>query len=100
MTAHYVLRLNPTHPSPYQQKGLVNPLTHDRPELVDLVAEAIGQVSGNHLVKVTVQVEIIDSRMIEPDHSTMPTPNLDWTEENLLRPGNGNRVPESEAIVY
>ena len=108
MTSHYVLTLNPTNPSSYGQKGLVDPLNHDRPELVDLVAEAIAHLPGKHLVKVTIQVEIIASQPIEPAHNTMPVPDLSWAEENLLSTGIGKDVSESntngfaitEAIGY
>jgi hypothetical protein len=81
---HYVLTLNPSAPAEHQRLKLNDPLTYNRPDLADLVANAIAQVPGTHLVKVTVQVEIIQSEPIEPP-GVLPACDTSWIDEHLIR---------------
>ena len=99
-TKHYVLSLSPTARSAHERQSLTDPLNYKTPDLASLVAEVLspvieGQPGGKHLVKVSIQVEILSS---EAKHETLPTPDLNWMATNsLISPSS---EPKTTEIAY
>ncbi|MEM8673244.1 MAG: hypothetical protein AAGF83_05155 [Cyanobacteria bacterium P01_G01_bin.67] len=64
MNQHYILNLDPQASSEWDRCVLRNPLTGERPNLTTEIAKAVNNQGGSYLVKVTLQVEILEQKMI------------------------------------
>ncbi|MDX2213462.1 MAG: hypothetical protein SFY66_09250 [Oculatellaceae cyanobacterium bins.114] len=71
MTKHYVLNVNPSAEYDWDRCTLRDPITAERPELAQLVAEAVGGQSGAYLVSVEIQIKVLEAA---PIPSTKPVP--------------------------
>jgi hypothetical protein len=60
MTKHYVLSLDPAAEYDWDRCILRDPITAERPELAQLVAEAVGKQSGYYLVSVNIEVTVLE----------------------------------------
>ena len=60
MDKHYILNLDPQAKSDWDRCVLRNPLTGERPDLTEAIAEAVNNQAGSYLVKVSLQVEILE----------------------------------------
>lgn len=60
MDKHYILNLDPQAKSDWDRRVLRNPLTGERPDLTEAIAEAVNNQAGSYLVKVSLQVEILE----------------------------------------
>lgn len=74
MTKHYVLTLNPSAKYEWDRCTLHDPITADKPELAELVAEAVGGQSGAYLVAVEIQVKVLEQGATPIVRSTLSTP--------------------------
>jgi len=63
MKQHYILNLNPKASSDWDRCVLRNPLTGERPNLTTEIAEAVNNQEGSYLIKVTLQVEVLEQSM-------------------------------------
>jgi hypothetical protein len=70
MTKHYVLSLDPTAKYDWDRCTLRDPITAERPELAELVAEAVGKQSGSYLVSINIEVKVLEKA---PAAKTKPT---------------------------
>ncbi|UBF27463.1 hypothetical protein K9N68_05825 [Kovacikia minuta CCNUW1] len=59
MAKHLVLSIDPAAKFDWQRCDLRDPLTHDSPNLSELVAEAVGNNPGNYLVSVNLEVKVL-----------------------------------------
>lgn len=69
MKQHYILNLNPQANSDWDRCVLRNPITGERPDLTTEIAEAVKNQAGSYLIKVTLQVEILEQN-IAPQNQT------------------------------
>lgn len=60
MIQHYVLTLNPESEYEWEKCILRNPLTGERPDLTQALAEAVNREKGSYLVSVKIEVEILE----------------------------------------
>lgn len=60
MMKHYILSLNPTAKHEWDRSILRDPLTAKRPDIAKLVAEAVGADTGNYLVSVSIEVQVLE----------------------------------------
>ncbi|MBE9177112.1 hypothetical protein IQ268_00795 [Oculatella sp. LEGE 06141] len=60
MTKHYVLSFDPTAKYEWDRCTLRDPITAERPELAELVAEAVGKQSGSYLVSVNIEIKVLE----------------------------------------
>jgi hypothetical protein len=60
MTKHYVLNLDPSAQYEWDRCTLRDPITAERPELAQLVAEAVGGQAGSYLIAVDIQVKVLE----------------------------------------
>lgn len=60
MTKHYVLNLDPTAKYDWEHCTLRDPITAAKPELAQLVADAIGGHPGAYLISVDIQVTVLE----------------------------------------
>ena len=60
MDKHYILNLDPQAKSDWDRCILRNPLTGERPDLTEAIAEAINDRAGSYLVRVSLEVEILE----------------------------------------
>ncbi len=81
MKQHYILNLNPQTSSDWDRCVLRNPITGERPDLTTEIAEAVKNQAGSYLIKVTLQVEILE-QSIAPQNTKVELPK----ESELLRP--------------
>ena len=61
MNHHYILSINPQADKEWERYILRNPITGKHPDLTQAIAESIGQQPGSHLVKVSINVEILET---------------------------------------
>ncbi|MEA5583394.1 hypothetical protein VB620_18860 [Nodularia harveyana UHCC-0300] len=66
MMKHYILNLNPTAKHEWDRCTLRDPLTAKRPDIPQLIAEAIGSNAGSYLVSVNIQVEVLEQAAASP----------------------------------
>lgn len=60
MNKHYILNLNPEARADWERCILRNPITGERPDLTAEIAKALGNQAGSYLIKVNLQVEILE----------------------------------------
>jgi hypothetical protein len=72
MTKHYVLTLNPSAEYEWDRCVLRDPITAERPELAQLVAEAIGKQSGSYLLSVNIEVKVLEKAADAQPKSFVP----------------------------
>ena len=82
MNHHYILNLNPQASSDWDRCVLRNPITGERPDLTTEIAEAVNNQAGSYLIKVTLQVEILE-QSITPHSKTV---ELSTGAKSLLNP--------------
>jgi hypothetical protein len=66
MTKHYILHLDPAAKYDWDRCSLRDPITADRPGLAELVAQAVGNQSGDYLVAVRIEVEVLEQAAPQP----------------------------------
>jgi hypothetical protein len=64
MTKHYVLNINPAAEYDWDRCILRDPITAERPELAQLVADAVGGRSGAYLVSVDIHINVLEEAPI------------------------------------
>ena len=62
MTKHYVLTLDPAAEYEWDRCALSDPITAERPELAQLVAEVVGGRPGSYLVAVDIDVKVLEQK--------------------------------------
>ncbi|BAZ44123.1 hypothetical protein NIES4102_11290 [Chondrocystis sp. NIES-4102] len=67
MNKHYILSLNPEAYADWERCILRNPITGERPDLTAEIAEAVNNQAGSYLIKVNLQVEILEQNL--PNYS-------------------------------
>ena len=60
MNQHYILQLDPQAEFDWDRCILRNPLTGERPDLTAAIAEAVNHQAGSYLLRVSLQVEILE----------------------------------------
>ncbi|HHP7232592.1 MAG TPA: hypothetical protein ACFCUY_17260 [Xenococcaceae cyanobacterium] len=61
MNHHYILNINPQAEQEWERCILRHPLTGKHPDLAQAIAESVGKKPGSHLVKVKIEVEILET---------------------------------------
>ncbi|MFQ4146262.1 hypothetical protein [Chlorogloeopsis sp. ULAP02] len=64
MKKHYILSLNPTAKHDWDRCILRDPLTAKRPDLAKLVAEAVGANTGNYLISVNIEIQVLEQAAV------------------------------------
>ena len=64
MTKHYVLSVNPSAEYDWDRCTLRDPITAERPELAQLVADAVGKQTGSYLVSVNIEIKVLEQAPI------------------------------------
>jgi hypothetical protein len=77
MTKHYILHLDPGAKYEWDRCSLRDPITADRPEFAELIAQAVGDQPGSYLVAVKIEVSVLEqaappSEMVPPAMSELP----------------------------
>ncbi len=67
MDKHYILNLDPQAKLDWDRCVLRNPLTGERPDLSTVVAEAVNHQAGSYLIKVSLQVEVLEQSNSRPN---------------------------------
>ena len=84
MIKHYILNLNPQANCEWDRCIIRNPITGERPDLTAEIAKAVGNQTGSYLVKVNMEVEILETTVavattinsIQGKSKNMPSKNL------------------------
>lgn len=61
MNSHYVLNLNPEAACEWERCILRNPITGEQPDLKNAIASLLPEGSGSYLVKVSINVEVLET---------------------------------------
>jgi|GEM_PF-662952 len=64
MQKHYILTLDPTAKYEWDRCTLRDPMTAARPDLAQLVRDAVGEASGNYLVAIKLEVEVLEQTAV------------------------------------
>lgn len=67
MTNHYILSINPEAEYDWNRCVLSHPITAHRPELAQIIAEAVGEEEGTYLVSVKIEVQVLEKVLEEMD---------------------------------
>lgn len=68
MIKHYLLNLNPQSKSEWDSCILRNPITGERTDLTAEIAQAVGEREGAYLLKVNLEVEILEHNSVKTSH--------------------------------
>lgn len=68
MNKHYILNLNPQATSDWDRCVLRNPLSGERPDLSTEIAKAVNHQAGSYLIKVKLEVEILEQNSTNPSN--------------------------------
>ena len=60
MNQYYILKLDPQAEFDWDRCILRNPLSGERPDLTTAIAEAVNHRAGSYLIKVSLEVEILE----------------------------------------
>ncbi|MEM9539430.1 MAG: hypothetical protein AAGA60_07950 [Cyanobacteria bacterium P01_E01_bin.42] len=60
MIKHYILSLEPNAKHPWDRCVLRDPITGERPELLDAIAAGAGNQAGSYLIAVNVEVTVLE----------------------------------------
>ncbi|AFZ34251.1 hypothetical protein Sta7437_0656 [Stanieria cyanosphaera PCC 7437] len=60
MKKHYLLHLNPHASHEWDRCVLRNPLTGERPDLVEEISQAVAKGAGSYLISVSIDVEVLE----------------------------------------
>lgn len=73
MNKHYILNLNPQADREWDRCVIRNPITGERPDFNSAIAESVQNKPGSYLVKVSINVEILEQT---PTKSTATTTSI------------------------
>ena len=79
MNKYYILQLDPQAAHEWDRCVLRNPMTGARPDLNEEVAKAINGQAGSYLIKVNLQIEVLEqnlnssSKTVELAQGKLPT---------------------------
>lgn len=79
MTKHYVLNLSPDAQYKWDRCILRDPLTAERPDLEDLIAQAVGEEAGSYLIAVNIEVKVLEKTPTKQSEQ-VPTQKLQPSE--------------------
>ena len=74
MDKHYILNLNPQANSEWDRCVLRNPLSGERPDLSTEIAKAVSDRAGSYLIKVKLEVEILEQITNPSNRLELPAP--------------------------
>lgn len=57
---HYILKIDTQANNDWDKYILRNPLTGERPDVKTAIAKAVGNESGSYLIKVNINVEVLE----------------------------------------
>ena len=63
MNKYYILQLDPQAAHEWDRCVLRNPMTGARPDLNEEVAKAINGQAGSYLIKVNLQIEVLEQNL-------------------------------------
>ena len=66
MNKYYILQLDPQAAHEWDRCVLRNPMTGARPDLNEEVAKAIDGQAGSYLIKVNLQIEVLEQNLTSP----------------------------------
>jgi hypothetical protein len=69
MNKHYILNLNPEARADWERCILRNPITGERPDLTTEIANAVNNQAGSYLIKVNLEVEILEQNLPNRSHT-------------------------------
>ena len=82
MTHHFVLSIHPDAQHDWDKCVLRNPITGERPDFTEIIADAVANESGAYLVSVKVEVTVLEkaslpqneevSRVLSPVKAVSP----------------------------
>lgn len=72
MNKHYILSINPQAVHEWDRCVLRNPITGERPDLPKAIANTVKNQPGSYLIKVHINVEILEQTAI----NTQPTSTI------------------------
>lgn len=85
MIKHYILNLNPQANCEWDRCIIRNPITGERPNLTAEIAKAVGNQTGSYLVKVNMEVEVLETALpVSTTINSIQVKNKNMATKNLL----------------
>ena len=72
MNRHYILNINPQATHEWDRCVLRNPITGERPDLQAAIALKVKNQPGSYLIKVSINVEILEQTVIDEVNAEVP----------------------------
>lgn len=72
MNRHYILNINPQAAHEWDRCVLRNPITGERPDFQDAIALSVKNQPGSYLIKVSIDVEILEQTVINEVNAEVP----------------------------
>jgi hypothetical protein len=66
MIQHYILNINPNAECDWDRLVLRNPITGERPDLTNAIAQAVGNEPGSYLISINIDVQVLEKAPIQP----------------------------------
>ncbi|WP_448570279.1 hypothetical protein [Trichothermofontia sp.] len=85
MQKHYILTLDPTAKYEWDRCTLRDPMTAAHPDLAQLVRDAVGEASGNYLVAIKLEVDVLERTPVLAE-DLRPTARRPHPEERPVVP--------------
>ncbi len=77
MTKHYILHLDSDAFYEWDRCVLRDPITAERPDLAQLVVDAVGEQRGSYLLSVRIEVDVLEQRPLPEPAFTPALPQLE-----------------------
>jgi hypothetical protein len=84
MNYHYILNINPQASHEWDRCVLRNPITGERPDLQTAIANAVANQPGSYLIKVSINVEILEQTSPQTQSSSLKPISTKTTEKALM----------------
>ena len=75
MNKHYILTVDPQADHEWDRCIIRNPMTGERPRLDLMIANAVSNRAGSYLVRVDINVEILEQTVSQPSPTSL-TPQI------------------------
>ena len=74
MNQHYILSIDPHAAHEWDRCVLRNPITGERPDLQKAIANAVKNQPGSYLIKVNINVEILEQTVVNTSSTSITMP--------------------------
>jgi hypothetical protein len=75
MTHHFVLSIHPQAQYDWDKCILRHPITGERPDLTEIIAQAMGNEAGSYLIAVNIEVQVLEKAALAQSETVPLNPS-------------------------